>query len=246
VTPHDSLPRVPPRSATRSKPALPWAVLQHVPWEGPGTIAEEAKGRGVPLRLYRMDKDEAVPPADEIGGLIVMGGPMSVHDTADHPHLVHERRLLRDAVERDLPILGVCLGAQLLAAALDARVERGPVPEIGIGEVTLTPEGRSDRVLGPDGDSVPVVHWHEETFHVPERGVLLAGSGLYRNQAFRWGRHAYAFQFHLEVDRALAKSWEPRLPAGALDEAAREEVERAGRAILGRFFDLALAAERSP
>jgi imidazolonepropionase-like amidohydrolase/GMP synthase-like glutamine amidotransferase len=192
-----------------------------------------------------MDRGERVPAADGLGGVIVMGGPMSVHDTAGHPHLVHERRLLRDAVERDLPILGVCLGAQLLAAALDARVERGPLPEVGIGEVTLTPEGRSDAVVGPDGDTVPVVHWHEETFHVPERGVLLAGSGLYKNQAFRLGRHAYAFQFHVEVDRHLADSWAPMLPGGTLEETRRANVERAGRAILGRFFDLALGARRA-
>ena len=202
--------------------------------------------RGIALEIFRMDRGESVPPADEIGGVVVMGGPMSVHDTADHPHLVHERRLLRDAAERELPILAVCLGAQLLAAALDARVERGPVPEIGIGEVRLTPEGRSDAVIGKEGDAIPVVHWHEDTFHVPERGVLLAGSGLYKNQAFRWGRYAYAFQFHIEVDRALASAWAPRLPAGVLEEAARIQVERAGRAILGRFFDLALQAGGRP
>lgn len=236
---------MPPPGRSRDSAASPWAVLQHVAWEGPGTIATEATARGLQLELFRMDRGERVPPAEDLGGVIVMGGPMSVHDTTDHPHLVHERRLLRDAVERDIPILGVCLGAQLLAAALDARVEKGPVPEVGIGEVTLTAEGRSDSVIGPDGDTLPVVHWHEETFHVPERGVLLAGSGLYKNQAFRFGRHVYAFQFHVEVDRALADAWAPMLPAGTLEESRRMEVERAGRAILGRFFDLALGAGRA-
>jgi GMP synthase (glutamine-hydrolysing) len=220
----------------------PWTVLQHVPWEGPGTIADEASARGIRLATVRLDRGEPVPPADDLGGVIVMGGPMSVHDTADHPHLVHERRLLRDAVERDLPILAVCLGSQLLAAARDARVERGPLLEIGIGEVTLTEEGRGDVVIGTDGDSIPVIHWHEDTFHVPERGVLLAGSSLYKNQAFRLGRRAYAFQFHIEVDRALADAWAPKLPPGTLEESRRAEVERAGRAILGRFFDVALGA----
>ena len=227
---------------TPARQTLPWAVLQHVPWEGPGTIADEAAARGIPIGVVRLDRGEPVPGPDELGGVIVMGGPMSVHDTVDHPHLVHERRLLRDAAERGLPILGVCLGAQLLAVALDARVERGPVPEIGIGEVTLTPEGRGDVVIGSDGDSFPVVHWHEDTFHVPERGVLLAGSPLYKNQAFRLGRCAYAFQFHIEVDRTLAEAWAPKLPPGTLEETRRAEVERAGRAILGRYFDVALGA----
>ena len=230
-----------PSNTRRRGPS--WVVVQHVAWEGPGTIAEEAESRGIRLEVRRMDRGDAVPSVEEIDGVIVMGGPMSVHSTADHPHLVHERRLLRDAAERELPILGVCLGAQLLAAALDARVERGPVAEIGIGAITLTLEGRSDPVLGPDGDSVPVVHWHEETFHVPEGGVLLAESAVYRNQAFRLGERAYAFQFHLEVDRALADAWAPKLPPGArFEEADRSEVERAGRAILGRFFDRALGA----
>lgn len=115
------------------------------------------------------------------------------------------------------------------------------MPEVGIGEVALTAEGRGDPVLGLAGDSVPVVHWHEDTFHVPDGAVHLAESALYRNQAFRLGDRAYAFQFHLEVDRALAGAWEGRLPAGVrLTEDRRAEVERTGRSILGRFFDLAL------
>jgi GMP synthase-like glutamine amidotransferase len=219
----------------------PWAILQHVPWEWPGTIADEAAARGVRIDLRRLDRGQPVPVAEEIGGLIVMGGPMRVHDTSAHPHLAHERRLLRDAVERNLPVLGVCLGAQLLASALDARVERGPIPEIGIGEVTLTHEGRGDPVLGAEADSVPVIHWHEDTFHVPDGGVLLAGSALYRNQAFRIGERAYGFQFHIEVDRALADAWADKLPPEVqLDEPRRADVERVGRDILGRFFDRAL------
>lgn len=228
----------------RSKPSSggrPWGVIQHVAWEGPGTIADEAAARGIRLDLRRMDRGEPVPTLEEISGLVVMGGPMSAHDTATHPHLAHERRLLRDAMERDLPVLAVCLGSQLLALALDARVERGPMPEIGIGEVALTAEGREDPVLGLAGESVPVVHWHEDTFHVPDGAVHLAESALYRNQAFRLGDRAYAFQFHLEVDRALAGAWEGKLPPGIqLTEDRRVEVERAGRSILGRFFDRAL------
>lgn len=224
----------------------PWTVLQHVAWEGPGTIAEEAEARGIRLGVVRLDRGEPIPEVEQLGGVIVMGGPMSVHDTAAYPHLVHERRLLRNAVEAELPILAVCLGAQLLASALDARVERGPMPEVGIGEVTLTDAGREDVVIGAEGDSVPVVHWHEDTFHVPERGVLLAESALYKNQAFRLGRCAYAFQFHVEVDRALAETWSPKLPPGALEEPRRAEVERAGRIILGRFFDVALGAGAGP
>jgi len=226
---------------TPSPSGRPWGVIQHVAWEGPGTIADEAALRGIQLDLRRMDLGEPVPSIEEIAGLVVMGGPMSAHDTATHPHLAHERRLLRDAMESDLPVLAVCLGSQLLALALDARVERGPMPEVGIGEVALTADGRGDPVLGAAGASVPVVHWHEDTFHVPDGAVHLAESALYRNQAFRLGDRAYAFQFHMEVDRALAGGWAKRLPPGIeLTEDRRAEVERAGRSILGRFFDRAL------
>ncbi|MBI4265691.1 MAG: gamma-glutamyl-gamma-aminobutyrate hydrolase family protein [Acidobacteria bacterium] len=222
--------------------ALRWIIVQHVPWEGPGLIAAAALARGLPADVRRMDLGEAVPHVDEMAGLVVMGGPMSVHDTASYPSLAAEQQLLLDAVARDLPVLGVCLGAQLLAAALGARVYKGPSAEIGFGEVSLTGEGCSDAVLGGAGGTLPVFHWHEDTFEVPPGAARLAGSPLYANQAFRAGRRAYAFQFHVEVDRDLASEWATRLPRGVdVDEGRRGEVERTGRRILGRFFDLACA-----
>lgn len=215
-----------------------WIVVQHVEWEGPGLIAEEAARRGIALRMVRVDRRERIPAPEELGsfgGLVVMGGPMSVND--DLPHLGEERRLLRAAVGRDLPVLGVCLGAQLLAAACGARVYRGPAPEIGFGRVTLTPEGRRDPVLGPEGD-FPAVHWHEETFELPPAAVLLAGTKAYPHQAFRLGSRAYGLQCHVEVEAALADGWAARGgPALRLDAPRRAAVERAGRSILGRFFE---------
>jgi GMP synthase-like glutamine amidotransferase len=216
-----------------------WAVLQHVEWEGPGLIADEARARGLPLQVRRLDAGDAVPSVSDLAGLVVMGGPMSVHDTSSCPHLVPEQQVIRAAVERALPVLGVCLGAQLLAAALGAPVYRGPAPEIGVGEVGLTAEGCSDPVLGAAGTTVPVMHWHGDTFELPAGATHLARSARYANQAFRVGRRAYAFQFHVEVDRALADAWAPRLPPGArLDETRRAAIERVGRGIVARFFDV--------
>jgi GMP synthase (glutamine-hydrolysing) len=219
-------------------------ALQHVPYEGPGLIAAEADRRGTPLsvcHLYRGDRLPAPDDLEELDGLVVMGGPMGVGDTAAHPYLAGEIELLAAATAAGIPVLGVCLGAQLLAAALGANVYRGEQPEIGQGTVSLTAGGRADSVLGAAGqDELPVVHWHQDTFDLPPGAVRLAGSELYPNQAFRAGGHTYGLQFHVEVDRALAEDWRPRLPYGAaIDECPRGEIERAGRKAIGAFFDCA-------
>ncbi len=216
-----------------------FVVLQHVAAEGPGLIGALAAERRLALDVRRMDRGDPVPPAREAGGVIVLGGPMGVYEAAAHPHLAAEQSLLAEACDRGLPVLGVCLGAQLLAAALGARVSRGPAPEIGAGAVTLTAEGSRDPVLGPSGPAFPVFHWHGDTFDLPPGATLLASSAAYPHQAFRVGERVYGFQFHVEVDRALAHAWASALPAGAsLAESERCAVETAGRAILGRFLAL--------
>jgi GMP synthase-like glutamine amidotransferase len=241
----------PPASRTRTRR---WVAIQHVPYESPGLIAAEAARRGIELRvchpyrgdrLPRLDDIEAIDGPDPHGGLdglVVMGGPMGVGDTAEHPWLAGEIDLLAAAVAGGLPVLGVCLGAQLLAAALGARVYRGERAEIGTGTVSLTGKGRADPVLGAAGlDELPVVHWHQDTFALPSGAVLLAGSELYPNQAFRAGARAcvYGLQFHVEVDRALAEEWRPRLPDDAsIGEPVRAEVERVGRTVIAAFFDV--------
>ncbi len=255
-------------------------MIQHVPYETPGLIAAEAARRGIALRVchpYRGERLPRLDELDELGGLVVMGGPMGVGEVSEYPWLAGELELLAAAVAAGLPVLGVCLGAQLLAAALGARVYRGERPEVGAGSVSLTADGRADPMLGAAGlAELPVVHWHQDTFDLPPGAVLLAGSALYPHQAFRVGTgigpgpetgmspgtgtgrgmgtdadtgamdavtrahaHArvYGLQFHVEVDRALAADWRPRLPEGAvIDESARAEVERVGRTAIAAFF----------
>lgn len=220
-----------------------WVVLEHVAWEGPGLIAAEARAHGFALDLRRLDLGASVPEPDDVTGLIVMGGPMGVYEAGKYPFLADECRLIAALVERRYPVLGVCLGAQLLASALGAKVFPGHGEKIGFGSVDLTPAGKQDRGLGPVGPSLPVFHWHGDTFDLPEGATLLASSAAYRHQAFRIGSCAYGLQFHLEPDAETWAAWQGHLPSSLAVRSTDEQrgVARAGRSVVRRFFDLALA-----
>jgi len=230
----------------------PWAVLQHVVHEGPGSIGTVLGANGIGATVVRLDLDEPLPEAGRLGGLVVMGGPMGVHDVDEHPWLAPERSLIRAAVDAGLPVLGVCLGAQQLAAALGADVTTGPVEEVGPGQVELTADGRRDPVLGPEynglsGTSLPCVHWHRDTFALPDGAVHLAATRAFPHQAFRFGPTAYGLQFHVEVDEGLAAAWRPLLPGDvALGDADVAWVAGVGRRVLQRFVEVTRADGRGP
>jgi len=224
------------RTARRAKP---WVVLQHAPHEGPGLLAGLITGAGHDMEVVCLDDGGVLPAPSDAGAVVVMGGAMGVHDTDRFPWLAAERAWIAEVVEVGAPVLGICLGAQLLAAALGAEVTTGPAPEIGVGEVELTAEGRRDAVLGGEGGHLPALHWHGDTFSIPDGAVHLATSDRYRNQAFRYGRAVYGLQFHLEVDDALAEAWRPEFPPGVDLDRGRDRVEAAGRRVLGRFVTLA-------
>lgn len=217
----------------------PWGVLQHVPFEGPGLIAAQAQARGLALDYRHLYRGDPVPRVDEVAGLIVMGGPMGAGDFAAHPHLRDEVDLLAAAVAADVPVLGVCLGAQLLALALGARILSGAAIELGVGSVELTPAGERDAVLAPAGREIPVLHWHDDTFTLPSGAELLASSERCVNQAFRVGR-AYGLQFHVELDEDLATALRGHLAQDVvLPAEGMARVASAGTGLLGRFFDVA-------
>jgi GMP synthase-like glutamine amidotransferase len=226
----------------------PWAIIQHVAHEGPGLIGEVLAAAGYEYNIVRIDLGDDVPDVGRIGGLVVLGGPMSVHDADQFPWLADERARLAAAAGAGMPVLGVCLGAQQLAAALGAEVTTGDNPEIGVGTVTLTASGRRDRVLGPEygglaDTDIPCVHWHHDTFGLPSGSVHLAATRAYPHQAFRVGARAYGLQFHVEMTTALADGWRSFLPDGVvLEPSDLSRVETTGRRILQRFVDLAGAS----
>jgi GMP synthase-like glutamine amidotransferase len=215
-----------------------WVVLQHDAHEDPGAIGEELISAGQVVSVVRVDRGHRVPgPAEvaDMAGLVVMGGPMGVRDDEAHPWLAPERDLMAAA----LPVLGVCLGAQQLAVALGGVVTTGPEPEIGIGEVHLTRQAEDDAVFGPVGSTLPCMHWHGDTFTLPDGGVLLARSELYPHQAFRYGERAYGLQFHVEITPPLAARWRPHLPPGvSMPAVAVAHIDAVGRALVQRFVAL--------
>lgn len=220
--------------------SAPWVVVQHVPYEGPGLIGAEALARGLVLEHVHPYRGDRLPSASDVSGLVLMGGPMSANDDSRYPFLADELRLVGDCVRQGVPVLGVCLGAQLLARALGARVLRGDRSEVGVGEVRLLEAAARDPVLGGLPPSLPVLHWHEETFELPPGGRLLASSAAYRNQAFSAGDCAYGLQFHVELDRELAREMAPHLPRGVMIRSPDlERIEEVGRRLAARFYDRA-------
>src|SRR4051794_34366574 len=162
-------------------------VLQHIACEPPGAFEDVLVERGARIERVELDEGEPLPGSlDGFDAVIAMGGPMSVSDEAEHPWLRPEKALLREAVRSGLPVWGSCLGVQLLASALGARVEKGPVPEVGVLPVEPTAEGRADPVLGPCRWPLTTLQWHSDTFGLPDGAVLLASSPAYPNQAVRF------------------------------------------------------------
>ena len=193
---------------TESRSTKRLLVVQHVPYELLGTLNPLLKREGFRLRYINFGREpDAEPRLDGYDGVVVLGGPMNVDQVDEYPHLEHEIRLIRDALQREMPILGVCLGAQLLAAALGAEV--GPSAEVEIGwyPVSPTDEGRRDPLLSCFADTEAIFQWHGDTFQIPQGAVHLATSPGCPNQAFRYGENAYGLQFHMEVDSALIERW---------------------------------------
>jgi len=232
-------------------------VVQHLEPEGPYRIAESLEERGVAVQMCRVYAGDEVPAdVSGIDGLVVMGGPMSAANGEGFPTRAAELKLIAEALVWRVPMLGICLGAQLLAVAAGGRVYRGaPGPEIGWMPVQLTGEAQSDRLLAELASPLVALHWHGDTFDLPPGSRHLASSDLYPNQAFRAGDSAWGLQFHLEVDRRALAAFmetfgEEACAQGTAPEAIWEPapsclaaLEPISRSVFGRFAGL--VCERS-
>lgn len=179
-------------------------VLQHVPFEGPAYIRTWAEKRGHSLSYTRLFLGETMPSFDAFDWLVVMGGPMSVNDEDRYGWLVHEKEFIGGAIEAKKIVMGVCLGAQLIAAALGGRVIRNEHKEIGFFPVRLTGEGKSSGVFSALPVLFDAFHWHGETYVLPPECTVTASSDACANQAFVYGNHVFGLQFHLEATRESA------------------------------------------
>jgi GMP synthase-like glutamine amidotransferase len=193
----------------------PWLVIRNTPIEGLDLLGDVLQGEGIEFRIVEGGESSevadlvagaqaaaGVAAVADLGGLVILGGPMGVYEEDRYPSLGAERQLARRAVEQGLPVLGICLGAQLLASALGARVYPGPRKEIGWQPLVLTEAGSADPVLGSLTKTPVVFHLHGDTFDLPAGAVHLARSAGYAMQAFRVGTRAYGLQFHLEFSLA--------------------------------------------
>lgn len=228
--------------------SLQACVVRHVAFEDLGTFAPVLAGAGFDLVVMDAGVDDVFEPILRSDLVVVLGGPIGVYEQERYPFLVDEVRALHRRLREGRPTLGICLGAQLMAAALGARVYPGPGKEIGVSGLELTEAGKRSCLAPLAGQ--PVLHWHGDTFDLPEGAELLASTAQYENQAFSLGRNALALQFHPEVDSSRFERWlighSAELAKADVDLAAlRTSMKHAGAALriagvsmLGHWLEL--------
>jgi GMP synthase-like glutamine amidotransferase len=183
-------------------------ILQNAEGEGPGILGDFLTWRGWHQHIVHLYKGEQIPQEWEACSLlVVMGGPMNVHEEKVYPFLSEETILLKKAFKKEMPILGFCLGAQLMAKAMGSKVFKGPKKEIGWYRVHLTTTGKSDTLLNTFSEDITVFQWHGDTFELPKGGVRLFQSENYLNQGMRMGYLCYGFQFHFEITKEMIAEW---------------------------------------
>lgn len=183
-------------------------VFQHVAHEILGTLHPLVKQAGIRIRYANFGREPNLKiNSKSYDGLIILGGPMGVYEADKYEHLKVEMECIREFIADDKPILGICLGAQLIAATLGAKVAPAAESEVGWYDVALTDEGQKDPIMGVMQESQKIFQWHFDSFQLPDGAVWLASSNACTYQGFRWGTKVYGFQFHLEVDEKMIHRW---------------------------------------
>ncbi len=186
----------------------PLPIIQHLEREHPGIFSRVLEERSFPSHTLRTYEGDPVPERSvDFSGLLVMVEAMNVDQTGRYPHLEREMRLSAGAHREGVPVLGICLGSQLAAAAFGAAVYQGGTKEIGWYELGLTPAAAQDLLFRDFPGRFTVLQWHGQTFDLPEGAVRLVSSRNYPNQAFRLGNSSWGIQFHLETDGDLVRLW---------------------------------------
>ena len=212
-------------------------VIKHIDIEGPGILGDILEEAGFTLKTIELAKGEALPElSDSLEAVIVLGGPMNVYEEDKYPYLAEEDQFIREVIDKSVPFLGICLGAQLLAKACGSRIKKAKEEEIGFYQVDLTPEGEKDALFKGLDKEIDVFQWHGDTFDLPPKGTLIATAQVCRNQAFRIGKNAYGLQFHLEVTDQIIKSW-----IDEYFEAGDSDLQQKGSRIMDDYANLKAA-----
>ncbi len=192
-------------------------ILQHMRENPKGFVGSLLDEYSIDYDVIDVEK-EILPEQINHAAVIAFGGDQHVYDDHLYPYFRQEKELIQQAVEHNIPFLGLCLGGQLLAAALGAQVKRHSMTEVGFFDVQLTDAGKSDPLFAGLPGYQKVFHWHEDTFDLPSDAVLLATSQNTDNQAFRYGQSAYGLQYHIEIDETTLNTWlyEPSMQASML------------------------------
>lgn len=185
---------------------MKFLILQHIDCEGPGELGTFMETGGISYDIVKLNHGEKAQELAQYQAMLVLGGPMNVYEEGRYPFLIEENELIKDAIKINMPYLGICLGAQLLAKALGAKVRPNYTKEIGFMTVYLTEKAKEDRLFKKIDKNLPVFQWHGDTFEIPEGAQKLAASSTCQNQAFHYG-NLYAVQFHLEVTSAMVREW---------------------------------------
>jgi GMP synthase (glutamine-hydrolysing) len=217
-------------------------ILKNVPTEGPGTIEDFLLDSGIAYRIVEMSQED-LPSYETADALVILGGFMSVNEISTYPYIAKEIELVKEFIGQGKKVFGICLGAQIMAKALGAQVYPGPEKEIGWYDIELLEDGLRDPLVtklathpkaGDFWRRFKVFHWHGETFDLPAGARRIARSALYHNQAFSYGKNAYAFQFHIEVRKETILEWMKDEPVDL------EKIRRETDAYYGECYGRAL------